>query len=111
MAKRRKPAPPAADRKPPSKLKQKPATNGGPPRRPPGNARGVARGAARGAARAAASRPRPARGSPLERAQKLAWKAFETFDVERRLTLAEEALALSSDCADAYTIISQFADD
>lgn len=49
--------------------------------------------------------------SLLERAQALADRAYEAVDVERRITLAEQALQLSSDCADAYTILSQFAGD
>jgi hypothetical protein len=53
----------------------------------------------------------PSRRTPLERAQHLAWKAFETSDIERRFQFARKALALSSDCADAYTILSRITSD
>src|SRR5262245_35443415 len=49
--------------------------------------------------------------SPLERAQALARKAFESSDIERCITLAQRALALSRDCADAYTALSRFVSD
>jgi tetratricopeptide (TPR) repeat protein len=68
-----------------------------------------------------AVRPKPPAESPpgksppnrslLVRAQKLAWKAFETSDVERRMHLAQQALQLSGDCADAYTILSRAVSD
>jgi tetratricopeptide (TPR) repeat protein len=68
----------------------------------------------RATARPKAARVRttpPSRRTPLERAQEMAWKAFETSDVERRLELARKALELSSDCADAYTILSRIVSD
>ncbi|MGE5191766.1 MAG: DUF6930 domain-containing protein [Deltaproteobacteria bacterium] len=62
------------------------------------------------ASRRSLGRPRPRR-SPLDRAQELAWKAFETPDLERRIDLAQKALELSGDCADAYTILSRIVSD
>lgn len=49
--------------------------------------------------------------SPLERAQDLAWKAFEASDIERRISLAQQALELSADCADAYTVLARIVSD
>ncbi len=43
--------------------------------------------------------------TPLERAQDLAYKAWEA-EGERRLELARQALALSPDCADAHVILA-----
>jgi hypothetical protein len=48
---------------------------------------------------------------PLERAQKLAWKAMQSADPGRQLDLAQQALQLSLDCTDAYIVLSRFVDD
>lgn len=45
--------------------------------------------------------------TPLEQAQELIYEAYESDDPDQRATLAEEALEISSDCADAYTILAQ----
>jgi tetratricopeptide (TPR) repeat protein len=68
---------------------------------------GVSPTRARKMQRAAPRRPI----SPLERAQKLIEKAMATVDPERQFELAQEALVLSQDCADAYTILSRFLAD
>ncbi len=49
--------------------------------------------------------------SPLDRAQKLIEKAIGTADPERQFELAQQALELSVDCADAYTMLSRFVAD
>ena len=49
----------------------------------------------------------PAPSTPLERAQELIYDAFETDDPQRRVELAEEALEVSEDCADAYVILAE----
>ncbi|HEX6989221.1 MAG TPA: SEC-C metal-binding domain-containing protein [Bacillota bacterium] len=49
--------------------------------------------------------------TPLERAQELAWRAYEADDPEERVRLAREALAESVDCADAYVILGEAASD
>lgn len=49
--------------------------------------------------------------SPLERAQELAWRAWEADTPEERIRLAREALAISADCADAYVILGEEAGD
>jgi hypothetical protein len=95
MAKRRKSSVPAAG------PKQKPAPPASrsvsQPKKPPSRPAGRLR-----------SGIKP---SPLERAQVLAWKAFETPDIERQIALAQEALELSPDCADAYTVLSRIVSD
>jgi hypothetical protein len=48
---------------------------------------------------------------PLNRAQKLIDKAIATADPERQFELAQQALKLSTDCADAYTMLSRFVAD
>jgi tetratricopeptide (TPR) repeat protein len=45
--------------------------------------------------------------TPLERAQELIYDAFDTEDPQRRVDLAEEALEISEDCADAYVILAE----
>jgi tetratricopeptide (TPR) repeat protein len=60
--------------------------------------------------RPAGIRPR-VKPSPLERAQVLASKALEASDIDRQLSLAQKALELSSDCADAYTVLARLAGD
>lgn len=65
-------------------------------------------------ARTAARGKRPAKaaaGTPLERAQDLIDRAFVVPDPEEALDLAEQALLLSRDCADAYTLLADFAAD
>jgi hypothetical protein len=90
MAKRRKPSssPKSKASRPSGRSAVRPVA----PRRPRGKA------------------PRSAH-SPLKRAQALARKAFESSDIERCITLAQRALALSRDCADAYTALSRFVSD
>jgi tetratricopeptide (TPR) repeat protein len=46
--------------------------------------------------------------TPLEKAQDLAYQAFEARG-RRRVQLARKALELSTDCADAYTILAEHA--
>jgi tetratricopeptide (TPR) repeat protein len=48
--------------------------------------------------------------TPLERAQALIYEAFESDDPEKRCQLAQRALAISSDCADAYVLLAEHAD-
>src|SRR5689334_23222683 len=61
--------------------------------------------------RSAGGRHSQAGRSPLERAQDLAWKAFEATDIDRRISLAQQALELSPDCADAYTVLARVVTD
>jgi tetratricopeptide (TPR) repeat protein len=49
----------------------------------------------------------PTPSTPLERAQELIYDAFDTDDPQRRVELAEEALKISEDCADAYVILAE----
>ena len=49
----------------------------------------------------------PAPATPLERAQELVYDAFDTDDPQRRVELAEEALQISEDCADAYVLLAE----
>jgi tetratricopeptide (TPR) repeat protein len=49
----------------------------------------------------------PAPTTPLERAQELIYDAFETDDPQRRVDLAEQALEITEDCADAYVILAE----
>src|SRR5437763_1014943 len=49
--------------------------------------------------------------SPLERAQKLIDKATLSRDPERQFDLIQRALEFSSDCADAFTMLSRFVAD
>lgn len=42
---------------------------------------------------------------PLEEAQDLMYLAWEATDLEERIALAEEALEISADCADAFTLL------
>jgi len=49
----------------------------------------------------------PAPSTPLERAQELIYDAFDTDDPQRRVDLAEEALQISEDCADAYVLLAE----
>lgn len=49
----------------------------------------------------------PAPVTQLERAQELVYDAFDTDDPQRRVELAEEALRISEDCADAYVILAE----
>ncbi|HEV8045614.1 MAG TPA: hypothetical protein VGP38_10560 [Rubrobacter sp.] len=49
----------------------------------------------------------PAPTTPLERAQELIYDAFDTDDPQRRVELAEEALQISEDCADAYVLLAE----
>jgi len=43
----------------------------------------------------------------LEKAQNLIWQAFESDDPERRCQLAQQALAICPDCADAYVLLAE----
>lgn len=49
----------------------------------------------------------PAPSTPLEQAQELVYDAFDTDDPQERVALAEEALQISEDCADAYVILAE----
>jgi tetratricopeptide (TPR) repeat protein len=49
----------------------------------------------------------PAPTTPLERAQELIYDAFDTDDPQRRVALAEKALQISEDCADAYVLLAE----
>ena len=49
----------------------------------------------------------PAPSTLLERAQELIYDAFDTDDPQRRVDLAEEALQISEDCADAYVLLAE----
>jgi tetratricopeptide (TPR) repeat protein len=49
----------------------------------------------------------PAPNTPLERAQELIYDAFDTDDPQRRVDLAEEALEITEDCADAYVLLAE----
>jgi hypothetical protein len=49
----------------------------------------------------------PTPSTPLERAQELVYDAFGTDDPQKRVDLAEEALKISEDCADAYVILAE----
>jgi tetratricopeptide (TPR) repeat protein len=49
--------------------------------------------------------------SPLERAQELVYKALENEDPEWQITQAQKALDICRDCADAYTILAEYAPD
>ncbi len=46
----------------------------------------------------------------LEQAQDLIYKAWETPNRKRRIALAERALGISPDCADAYALLAEEAD-
>jgi tetratricopeptide (TPR) repeat protein len=47
--------------------------------------------------------------TPLAQAQALVYQAFEERDEQRRLQLAQEALELCPDCADAYVLLAEHA--
>lgn len=47
--------------------------------------------------------------SPLQAAQDLMFRAWETRDPGRRIALAREALRLSPDCADAFSVLARTA--
>lgn len=53
--------------------------------------------------------PRQASGSALEQAQQLIYEAWETSSESRKKQLAQKALELSKDCADAYIIMAECA--
>jgi len=57
-----------------------------------------------------AARKRPRR-TPLERAQELAWQAIDASDLERQVDLAQRALQISTDCADAYGVLARLVED
>jgi tetratricopeptide (TPR) repeat protein len=47
-------------------------------------------------------------GDPnLKRAQELMYRAFETTNPAKRITLAHDALAITSNCADAYVLLAE----
>lgn len=56
---------------------------------------------------AAGGFPRREPRTPLERAQDLVYDAWDTSDRRERIRLAQEALSISPDCADAYVILAQ----
>lgn len=43
----------------------------------------------------------------LDQAQQLIYKAWETADRERRVALAQKAIGISPDCADAYVLLAE----
>lgn len=45
--------------------------------------------------------------TPLERAQELIYDAFDTRDARKRVKLAETALQITEDCADAYVLLAE----
>jgi tetratricopeptide (TPR) repeat protein len=49
------------------------------------------------------------RDATLVRAQDLMYQAFDEADPKRRIQLAQKALALSEDCADAYVLLGEHA--
>ncbi len=49
----------------------------------------------------------PAPTTPLERAQDLIYEAFETESSRKRVQLANKALKVSPDCADAYVLLAE----
>jgi tetratricopeptide (TPR) repeat protein len=49
----------------------------------------------------------PRLASPLDRAQNLVWDAWEKPQKRERIRMAEEALQLSADCADAYVLLAE----
>jgi tetratricopeptide (TPR) repeat protein len=49
----------------------------------------------------------PPPSTPLQEAQELIYDAFDTDDPQQRVELAEEALQISEDCADAYVILAE----
>jgi hypothetical protein len=53
---------------------------------------------------------RRAREHMLEQAQALIYRAWETSSRKRRLALAQQALTISCDCADAYVLLAEEAD-
>lgn len=48
--------------------------------------------------------------SSLEEAQALVWQAFDTSSKKKRIALAKEAIKISPDCADAYTLLAEMSD-
>jgi tetratricopeptide (TPR) repeat protein len=46
---------------------------------------------------------------PLDQSQDLMYMAFESTDAEKRVKLAQRALELSPDCADAYVVLAESA--
>jgi tetratricopeptide (TPR) repeat protein len=56
----------------------------------------------------AAGSPLPSQPrTPLEQAQDLMYRAWETAAPKRRVELARQALAVSGDCADAYVLLAE----
>jgi tetratricopeptide (TPR) repeat protein len=49
----------------------------------------------------------PPPATPLEQAQELIYDAFETDDSQKRVDLAEQALQISAECADAYVLLAE----
>lgn len=45
--------------------------------------------------------------TPLDRAQNLVYRAFEERSRTKRVSMAEKAIAISPDCADAYVILAE----
>ena len=94
MAKRRKAAAPLAGQK--KKSHRTGSRSAGTPAKP------------KVPSRSPTGRRDTSRRSSLERAQDLAWKAYDTSDPERQIFFAEKALELSADCTDAYVILARF---
>src|SRR6516162_3754019 len=54
-------------------------------------------------------RGRADQDTPLAKAQALMYRAFEEPDEQRRVQLAQDALSISPDCADAYVLLAEHA--
>src|SRR5260370_4417717 len=46
-------------------------------------------------------------GTPLQQAQEIIYEAVEQDDPELQVKMAQEALAICSDCADAYVLLAE----
>ena len=53
----------------------------------------------------------PVADTPLDQAQSLVWDAWEAPSPKKRIALAREALELSPDCADAYSLLADEGED
>ncbi len=51
--------------------------------------------------------PEETRDADLNRAQELMYRAFESDNPAKRITLAHDALAISENCADAYVLLAE----
>ncbi len=50
-----------------------------------------------------------AKQTSLDRAQEVMYQAFEAASIDEQVRLAEKALKISSDCADAYVLLAEYA--